>query len=171
MFNLPFLPPPPSTVTYVCTVFGNVCVLWIFCLYLPILFLWFSPPPFEIQFHTHPHAHMRAVCGYNFSIIVEFLLIFFFAFVFFSFSHRSPLIFCGVCGCLPRQRLECNLCSLAKCWAFLLVLLPQTVLRFLLLGFRFMLIRIYCHLSFAWFTLIATSKPDQAKPSHAKPSV
>lgn len=158
--------PPPQTRMYVMCVRMCVCYGFSACI-CPFCSFDLARPRSRFSF-THTHTH---TCALFVDIIFRLLLSFcWFSFLFFSFSHRSPLIFCGVCGCLPRQRLECNLCSLAKCWAFLL-LLPQTVLRFLLLGFRFMLIRIYCHLSFAWFTLIATSKPDQATPSHAKPRV
>lgn len=162
MFNLPLLPPS----TYVLCMGMCVCYGFSACI-CPFCSFDLARPRSRFSF-THTLTHMRAVCGYNFSIIVEFLLIFFFCFCFFiSFSHRSPLIFCGVCGCLPRQRLECNLCSLAKCWAFAAAAASDCAS---LLASR---ISFYAHphLLPLVICVIYAYRNKQTRPSHAKPSV
>lgn len=91
MFNLPFLPPSPlhSHVCMYC-VWGCVCAmdfLLVFAHFVPLI----QPAPVRDSVsHTHTRTH-GAVCGYNFSIIVEFLLIFFFCFCFFFRFLIAPL--------------------------------------------------------------------------------
>lgn len=156
----------PFIVTYVLCARMYVCYGF-FCLYLPILFLWFSPPPFEIQFHTPTHTH---ICPLFVDIIFRLLLSFcwfsfFFVFLFFVLS-LLPLIFCGVCGCLPRQRLECNLCSLAKCWAFSAAASDSAPLLASRISFY-----AHPHLLPLVICVIYAYRNKQTRPSQAKPSV
>lgn len=164
MFNFPFLSPPPTT--YVLCARMCVCYGFSACI-CPFCFFDLARPRSRFSF-TQPHTptHMRAVCGNNFSIIVEFLLIFFFC----CFSFFSPLIFCGVCGCLPRQRLECNLCSLAKCWSFAAAFSAASSNCASLLASR---ISFYAHphLLPLVICVIYAYRNKQTRPSQAKPSV
>lgn len=182
--------PLPVPIPYVLFVRDCVCVCVSVCYgfsacICPFCFFDLARPQFEIQFHTpthtHTYAHLRAVCGYNFSIIVEFLLIFFSVVLFLVFP-QLPLIFCGICGCLPRQRLECNLCSLAKCWAFAAASSPPasppswpTVCFASCFSDSVLCSSAFiatCHLRDLRLSQQPNqTKPEQDEPSHVKPSV
>lgn len=108
---------------------------------------------FDLPPHTHLYAQLVGVCvcvcGYNFSIIVEFWLIF------------TPRILWHLrLFTSPAAKMQFMCVGQVLSIRIFVVFLLFVCFLFFLLGFRFhfMPLQCYCHLSFAWFTLIAGAK-------------